>query len=152
VSRLIKIAAGLAFASVGLAAPAHADANQDQRFYRLLTDPDQSHPMVIWNFALMRSLGILSCQREDAGETPYQATKDLQYPNGPYNTFEDANSVSSAAETIYCPWHTAGLSTPAGLCCSPNSCSSLLRARNAHGSTTAADNRRADEHLASIHG
>jgi hypothetical protein len=107
----ITIMAGLAFASVGLAAPAQADMNQDQDFYRLVTEPNQDHPMVIWNFALVRSWGIASCQQMDAGETPYQALKDLQYPNGPY-TFDIANDVSSAAGTIYCPWHDAGLDAP----------------------------------------
>jgi hypothetical protein len=100
--------AGLTLATVFATAwPARADANQDQEFYRLLTRPDQDHPMAIWNFPEARSWGIQACQRQDAGETPYQATKDLQYPNGPY-TFDDANSVSSAADTIYCPWHGTG--------------------------------------------
>jgi hypothetical protein len=114
-SKLIKIVGlgfagvGLGFAGVGLAAPAHADAKQDQEFYRLLTEPDQDHPMVIWNFALVRSWGIGACELEDAGVTPYQATKDLQSPNGPYITFDDANNVASSAETIYCPWHHAGM-------------------------------------------
>lgn len=110
-SKLIKIIVGLAFVSVGLAAPAQADANQDQRFYRLLTDPDQDHPLVILNFALVRSQGIAACQRVDAGETPYHALKDMQYPNGPY-TFDEANDISSTAETIYCPWHQVSLSAP----------------------------------------
>jgi hypothetical protein len=109
-SKLIKIMAGLAFASVGLAAPAHADAKQDQEFYRLLTEPDQDHPMVIWNFVGVGLQGIAACQREDAGETPYQALKDLQ-SDGPY-TFDDAMSITTAAETIYCPWHNSGPSTP----------------------------------------
>jgi hypothetical protein len=107
----ISFMAGLAFAGVGLAAPAQADANQDQSFYRLLTDADQDHPMVIWNFGLVRSLGIATCQREDAGETPYQAVNDLVHPNGPY-TFDYANSVASSASTIYCNWHDAGLTSP----------------------------------------
>jgi hypothetical protein len=106
----ITIMAGLAFASVGLAAPAQADSGQDQEFYRSLTRTNQDYPMVIWNFALVRSFGIASCQRMDAGETPYQALKDLQYPNGPYN-FNIANDVSAAAGTIYCPWHDQGLQT-----------------------------------------
>lgn len=108
-----------AIGTVGLAPPAHADAKQDQDFYRLLTEPDQDHPMVIWNFPLLREQGIEACQREDAGETPYQATKDLQYPNGAY-TFDDANSLTSASDTTYCPLHTdsslphggVGMSTP----------------------------------------
>jgi hypothetical protein len=104
VSKLIKIMAGLAITSLGLAAPAQADARQDQDFYWLLTDPNQDHPMVIWNFALVRSLGIATCQREDAGDTPYAAAKALEHPNGPY-TWDVANDVASAAETIYCSWH-----------------------------------------------
>jgi hypothetical protein len=108
----ITIMAGLAFVSVGLAAPAQADANQDQEFYRLLTKPDQTNPMVIWNFALVRSLGIASCQREDAGATPSQTTDylDREY-GGPY-TFGVANSVHAAADTMYCPWHQVRLQAP----------------------------------------
>ena len=102
-SNLIKIMAGLAFVSVGLATPAQADANQDQSFYRLLTEPDQRHPVVIWNFTLVRAQSIALCQREDAGETPWQAFKDLQ-SNG--YTFDVANTIVSSAETIYCPSHT----------------------------------------------
>jgi hypothetical protein len=102
------IMAGLAFASVGLAGPAHADAGQDQEFYRLLTmaDPDspRTAPMAVPNFPLARSQGITGCQSEDAGETPYQSVKDLQQ-NGPY-AFDDANNIMSAADTIYCPSHT----------------------------------------------
>jgi hypothetical protein len=108
----ITVMAGLAFASVGLAAPAQADMNQDQDFYRYLTEPDQDHPMVIFNFPLVRSQGIASCQREDAGATPMQSTYylDRRY-GGPY-TFNDANNISSSADTVYCPWHQVGLSTP----------------------------------------
>jgi hypothetical protein len=104
-SKLIKIMAGLAFVSIGLAAPAQADVYQDREFYRLLTEPDQEHPMVIWNFPEIRSEAIATCEREDAGETPYQALKDLQYPDGPY-TFDVANDISSSADTMYCPSHT----------------------------------------------
>lgn len=84
--KLIKIV-GVAVATVGLAAlgqapPAYASAAQDQEFYWLLTEPDQDTPMVIWDFPLVRSQGIAVCQREDAGETLYQALKDLQNPTG----------------------------------------------------------------------
>jgi hypothetical protein len=105
-SRLNKIIAGLFFGSAALAASAHADAKQDQEFYRLLTERDQDHPMVIWNFSEVRSEGIAACRREDAGMPPYESLKVLERPNGPY-TFDDANSITSSAETIYCPWHSA---------------------------------------------
>jgi hypothetical protein len=110
--------------AVALTAQAHADSNhtstpdqdsvvakQDHDFYWLLTEPDQDHPMVIWNFPLLRSQGIAACEREDAGETPYQALKDLQFPHGVY-TFDEANAITSAAEVVYCPWHGASVSTP----------------------------------------
>src|ERR1700739_3192667 len=74
------------------------DNSPDAQFFWLLTEPNQERPMVIWNFPIVRSQGIAACQREDAGETPYQATKDLQYPNGPY-TFDDAHSITPAAAT-----------------------------------------------------
>jgi hypothetical protein len=106
-SKLIKIVAGLAFVAAAMAAPgptARADLGQDQEFYRLLTEPDQTHPMVIWNFPEVRAEGIGACEREDAGEAPFQALTDLEYPNGPY-TFDNASAITSAAEVIYCPWH-----------------------------------------------
>jgi hypothetical protein len=87
---------------VGLAAPANATVRQDQEFYHLVTEDGWP----ISNFPLVRANAILTCQREDAGEPPYRALKDLETPNGPY-TFDQANSVTSAAETIYCPWHSA---------------------------------------------
>ena len=86
--------------------PARADASQDQEFYRLLTEPDQTHPMQIWNFPAVRSQGIEACRLEDAGESPYEATKSLEQPNGPY-TWDAANNVASSAEVVYCPWHAA---------------------------------------------
>jgi hypothetical protein len=95
---------------VTLAAPAHADAAQDQEFYEFLTEQDtdnpREQPMVVTNFSLVRSQGITACQQEDAGTTPYQAVKNLQAA-GPY-AFEDANNIASTAETIYCPWHGNG--------------------------------------------
>ena len=107
-STLIKITAGAAVVAAGLgsllaAAPAQADAKQDQNFYWLLTRPDRDN-LTITNFPLVRAQGIAACQRQDAGEPPYQALKDLQYPRGPY-TFSIANSITSAAEAVYCPWH-----------------------------------------------
>jgi hypothetical protein len=107
-SKLIKIAgvavATVGLAALGLAAPAHASVAQDQEFYSLLTT-DRYAPMVIWNFPLVRSQGIASCAREDAGATPMQATYDLdQRYGGPY-TFDMANNITSSAGTIYCPWH-----------------------------------------------
>jgi hypothetical protein len=102
--KVSTFAAGLFFATVGMAAAAHADAKQDQDFYRLLTEPDQDRPMVIWNFVEVRSEGIAVCRREDAGAPPYESMKELERPNGPY-AFDDANNIASSAETIYCPWH-----------------------------------------------
>lgn len=104
--------APLLTATILLAPTAKADTSQDQGFYRLLVDPDQDHPMVIWDFPLIRAQGIEACQREDAGETPMQTTYHLdQKYGGPY-TFEDASNITAAADTIYCPWHQTRLSSP----------------------------------------
>ncbi|BBX84169.1 DUF732 domain-containing protein [Mycolicibacterium aubagnense] len=86
-STLIKITAGAAVVAAGLgnllaAAPAQADAQQDQGFYWLLTRPDGDN-LTITNFPLVRAQGIAACQRQDAGEPPYQTLKELQYPRGP---------------------------------------------------------------------
>jgi len=84
----------------------------DARFYWLLTRPDQERPLVVWNFPLVRSQAITTCQRRDTGQSPMQALYALdQRYGGPYS-FDDANSITSAAETIYCPWHNAPM--PAG--------------------------------------
>ncbi len=113
-STLITITAGAAVLAAGLgnllaAAPAQADAQQDQQFYWLLTRPDGAN-LTITSFPSVRAQGIAACQRQDAGEPPYQTLKELQYPSGPY-TFDIANSIISAAEAIYCPWH---IGSPAG--------------------------------------
>jgi len=109
----ITIMAGLAlaFVSVGLAAPAQADANQDYDFYRLLTDPDQKHPMAIFHWPLVRSQGIASCRAADAGETPLEAAEDLDLRHGGPFRWDEANHISSAAGIVYCPWHDQGLGT-----------------------------------------
>ena len=129
-STLITITAGVAVVAAGLghllaAAPAQADAQQDQQFYWLLTRPDGAN-LTITSFPLVRAQGITACQRQDAGEPPYQTLKDLQYPSGPY-TFDIANSITSAAEAIYCPWHIGSLQEVTG---------SLLRLRSARDPRT----------------
>lgn len=89
-----------------LSAPtSHASVEQDQEFYWLLAEPDQDHPMVIWDFPLVRSQGIGVCQGEDAGETPLDAAYDLDRRYGGPYTFEDASNITSSADVIYCPWH-----------------------------------------------
>ncbi len=98
-----------------LSAPtSHASVYQDQEFYRLLTDPDQDDPLVIWNFPGVRSQGIAVCQREDAGEAPYDALLDLTKRRGGPYTFDDANNISSSAKVVYCPWHGSWPDAPGG--------------------------------------
>ena len=110
-SKLIKIMAGLAFVIVGVATPglhAHADATQDQDFYRLVVNDG----WVVYDFPLLRSQGIASCQQMDAGATPMQAVYSLDGRYGGPYPFDLANSVSSAAGTIYCHWHDTSLGEP----------------------------------------
>ncbi|MCV7303020.1 DUF732 domain-containing protein [Mycobacterium barrassiae] len=96
-------------AAIALAVPANAAVEQDQQFHRLLTRPNQDDPMVIWDFSLVRAQGIGVCQRQDAGLTAMQALYDLdERYGGPY-PFELASSISSAANVIYCPWHTSSV-------------------------------------------
>jgi hypothetical protein len=98
-----------------LSAPtSHASVDQDQDFYWLLTEPNQSHPMVIWNFPLVRSQGIQVCQQADAGATPMQALYQLDRDYGGPYVFEDASSISAAAHVIYCPWHGSWSDAPGG--------------------------------------
>lgn len=111
--RLVYLALTPLLTTAILVAPTtKADINQDQEFYRLLVDPDQDHPMVIWDFPLARAQGIEVCQREDAGETPMQALYHLDREYGGPYTFDDANNISSSADTVYCPWHQTRLSSP----------------------------------------
>ena len=105
--RLLMIVGALflglaAIGTVGLAAPARADATQDEGFYMLL-----SRDGVVYDFPLVRMQGIAACQREDAGDTPYQAAQNMQHPNGPY-TFKEASNITAAANVIYCPWRPVG--------------------------------------------
>ena len=102
---LIASAAVMFALGVEFAVPAKADPGQDRDFYRLLTDPNQDQPMVIWDFATVRAQGIEVCEREDAGETPMRATLDLDRRYGGPYICDDANNISSSAETIFCPWH-----------------------------------------------
>jgi hypothetical protein len=107
--KLVTVMAGLAFATVGLAGPVQADANQDQEFYQLLTQPNQKHPMVITHFPLVRSQAIASCRYMDAGQTPLQAADDLDLRYGGPFPWDDASQISSTAGVVYCPWHDQGL-------------------------------------------
>lgn len=98
-----------------LSAPtSYASVDQDQRFYALLTKPNQDHPMVISNFPVVRAQGIQLCQQEDAGATPMQAVHQLNRENGGPYVFDDASSISSAATVIYCSWHGSWPDTPGG--------------------------------------
>jgi hypothetical protein len=98
---------GVCLPTAGAPWSAPVSAGPDADFYRLLTDPDQSHPMVIWNFPLVKGQALWACQRTN-WEDPYLATKDLQASG---YTFDDASSISSSAITIYCPqngWSSTG--------------------------------------------
>jgi hypothetical protein len=100
-------------AAVGLAlapqAGANSDPNADADFYRLLTEPDQSHPIVIWNFPLVKAQGLHACQLDNIPGARTLDVIDALAVAGPY-TWEDAESIVSSAFVIYCPWnlHSAG--------------------------------------------
>lgn len=108
--KLITVAAALSAAAIVSAPAGHADPAQDQEFYRFLTERNQDHPLVVTDFAVVRANGIRSCQLMDDGATPMQALHALEAPNGPYN-FDTANSISSAAGVVYCPWHGSNISS-----------------------------------------
>lgn len=102
------VVAGLAiFGAVALAVPSNATVAQDQQFHRLLTRPDQENPMLIWDLSLVRSQGVGVCQRQDSGLTAMQALYELDQRYGGGYPFEIASSISSAANVIYCPWHSS---------------------------------------------
>ena len=86
-------------ASTDWSAPVATDG-PDAQFYRLLTDPDQDYPMVIWNFPLVKGQALWVCQRQN-WVSPYEATKELE-ASGAY-AWDAARSIGSAGTVIYCP-------------------------------------------------
>jgi hypothetical protein len=91
---------GVCLPTAGAPWSAPVDTGPDADFYRLLTDPDQSQPMVIWNFPLVKGQALWACQRMNF-ENPYLVTKELQASGG--YSFDAANDITSAGMTIYCP-------------------------------------------------
>jgi hypothetical protein len=108
--KLTTYLAALAVAATVYAPAGHADIQQDQEFYRFLTERNQDHPLIVTDFAVVRANGIRSCQLMDEGATPMQALHSIEIPNGPYN-FDTANDISSAAGVVYCPWHGSNISS-----------------------------------------
>jgi hypothetical protein len=76
---------------------------QDSQFLRLLTNPDQDYPMVIWNFPLVKAQGVQACQLQDQGADALTALHQLEAQGG--YSFEAANSIVSSAMVVYCPWY-----------------------------------------------
>jgi len=88
----------------------HADGTcqsgtPDESFYRLLTDTSNGTygTLFVMDFGLVKAQGLRACQLETNGMSNLNATYDLQYVGG--YTFEQANGITSAADTIYCPWN-----------------------------------------------
>jgi len=76
----------------------------DQHFAYLLThDDDPAYNVVIMDFALLKAQGLRACQQETNGMSKLNATDALQSAGG--YTFEQANSITSAADVEYCPWN-----------------------------------------------
>jgi hypothetical protein len=119
---LTLIGGGLiAAAAIGATSPASADTggsgysgyvipdpgpvNQtpDARFYWLLTEPNQEHPMVIWNFPLVKAQALQGCQAQSNGLSSLETVYAIQNTFG--YSFGDANSIHSAADVIYCRWN-----------------------------------------------
>ena len=96
--RTILIAAAIAVAAVGLAAPSNADNDDpasDETFGRLLEDDG-----LLFNFPLEKYQGQRYCRSVIEGDTPLDATKELMR-NGSYS-FDVANGITSAAMVAYC--------------------------------------------------
>jgi hypothetical protein len=96
--RTILIAAAIAVAAVGLAAPSHADTDDpesDATFARLLDNEG-----ILFNFRLEKYQGQRYCRSVIDGDTPVDATQDLMR-NGSYS-WDVANGITSAAMVAYC--------------------------------------------------
>jgi len=81
----------------------------DAEFWHLLTQPNQEHPMVIWNFPAVKAQALVACQQTNY-ETPYAAVKDLQALVPSY-TFDDAVNIVDSGLIVYCPqndWAPSG--------------------------------------------
>lgn len=108
-SRLFGGAASLiacaALAAVPIAkAEPGAFSSQDETFFRLLTGGTDDTPgLAITNYPLVRTQGLITCQRRSAGIYGLDTIHMLQ-AEGPYS-FDVANSISSAAAVAYCPEH-----------------------------------------------
>lgn len=72
----------------------------DAEFFRLLTQPNQDRPMVVWDYSGMRSQGLWSCQQL-VYLPPDRVSTELQ-AIGHYVS-EDAISITSSAIVAYCP-------------------------------------------------
>lgn len=96
-SVLARAAAVAAVATVGLAAPSHADDDydSDQTFSRLL-----ARSGLLFNFPLEKHEGQRYCESVIDGESPLDAVQDL-VRNGAYS-FDVANGITSAAMVAYC--------------------------------------------------
>jgi hypothetical protein len=84
----------------------------DQHFANLLTtsdDPDDN--IVIMDFSLVKAQGLRACQQETNG-MDHVTVRDQLAASGGY-AWEQANNITSAADTIYCPWNGPPEASPA---------------------------------------
>ena len=72
----------------------------DQHFAYFLTHDDYA-PMTILNFGVVKEMALRACAMEAQGVDGYTARKSIQYAGG--YSFDQANSITSAAEVEYCP-------------------------------------------------
>jgi hypothetical protein len=84
----------------GAAWSAAVSTPADAEFFRLLTEPNQQHPMVVWDYNGMKSQGLWSCEQMDY-LPPHKVSEELQARGGYVS--DDAISITSSAIAAYCP-------------------------------------------------
>jgi hypothetical protein len=84
----------------------------DEHFAYLLThNDDPRHNIVIMDIPTVKAQGLRACQQETNG-MDHVTVRDQLAASGGY-AWEQANNITSAADTIYCPWNGPPEASPA---------------------------------------
>lgn len=75
----------------------------DQHFAYYVTHDDDAPEFRIMDFPSQKGQALWACQLETNGMSDLNATHALENAGG--YTFDQADAITSAADTIYCPWN-----------------------------------------------
>ena len=94
-------------ASIGLAAPAHADPDPDAGFL----DAHNNAGTTYHNRSDAINIGRRECQLMDQGHPQPDVIKSMTQQNSGF-TDDAATKFTQIAESVYCPQHTGGAVAP----------------------------------------